>query len=67
MFTLYEATPVSIRAVRDFPTFDDAESYARQTLRAVHFERDSDFEGCADFISFAGTVYAIEPVERRRA
>lgn len=59
-FTLYELLePRGRRPVLHFATFEAAEAYALKI--AAFYERDADNPGCADFITQAGTLYAIEP------
>ena len=55
----------SPRIVGAYETFDAALSAAHELLPVAHFDLDDDHPGCADLITQFGSLYMIEPAERR--
>lgn len=50
------------RSVVGFGSFDEALAFVRKAYDIVYLEEDADHPGCADFITKAGTIFAIQPV-----
>ena len=53
------------RAVASLATYAEAVAWAHENLPIVCFDHDSDNDGCADFFTQTGNLYAIEPAGRR--
>ena len=66
MFNLINSDNVySAPIVGSYPTFEAAKAAAHDLLPVLYFEVDDDHDGCADLITEYGTLYMIEPAERR--
>lgn len=50
------------RGLKTFESFEAAKLYAHATYDILYFSEDEDFPGCADFITRAATIFAIQPV-----
>ena len=50
-----------------FASFEEAKSAAYDLFVIAYFEDDTDYPGCADFITSSGALYAIDPAPRGAA
>lgn len=51
--------------VAEYGTFAEAVSAAHDLFNIVCIAVDEDHEDCADFITMVGSLYMIEPADRR--
>ena len=66
MFNLINSNNVySPILIGSYPTFEAAKAAAHDLLPVLYFEEDDDHDGCADLITKHGSLYKIEPIERR--
>ena len=63
MYQIISSTAYNRTVHHTLPSFAEAEAFAKAQYKILDYEKDeSQAYDCADFITHAGQVYAIEPV-----